>query len=51
MESYGIHPPRVISERVSMPRTEAHGRAVSESSPGKSIVGTIFAGRSLQMQP
>ena len=51
MEIHGIHPPGVISERVSLPRTGAYGRAVSESSPRKSIVGKIFAGRRLQMQP
>ena len=30
---------------------ELNGRAVSESSPRKSIIGMIFAGRTLQMQP
>ena len=40
-----------LGSLVSVSGTEAHGRAVSESSPRKSIVGTIFAGRSLQMQP
>ena len=45
MEIHGIHPPGVISERVSMPRTGAYGRAVSESSPRNPILGMISAGR------